>query len=95
MTAWQYPVNNPKILLLKGHVFRCHVFFVCFFQLQDICKIHIDDVLKDFSETVLIELPESDASSVQHLIDRNEVWMHTFSEPFSSSKLKHKVKFNC
>eukprot|EP00064_Thunnus_orientalis_P004446 superscaffoldBa00000405_g4458 len=41
-------------------------------KVQDICKIHIDDVLKDISETVLIELPEDHASSVQHLIDLNE-----------------------
>ncbi|XP_045906997.1 dynein axonemal heavy chain 8-like isoform X1 [Micropterus dolomieu] len=40
-------------------------------KVQDICKIHIDDVLKDISETMLIELPE-DASSLQHLIYLNE-----------------------
>lgn len=60
-----------KILLLKGSVSRCHV---SFFQVQDICKIHIDDVLKDISETVLIELPEDHASSVEHLIEHNEVY---------------------
>ncbi|KAM7379582.1 hypothetical protein PAMP_005128 [Pampus punctatissimus] len=41
-------------------------------KVQDICKIRIDDVLKDISETVLIDLPEDHASSVQHLIDLNE-----------------------
>ncbi|KAF3698756.1 Dynein heavy chain 8, axonemal Axonemal beta dynein heavy chain 8 Ciliary dynein heavy chain 8 [Channa argus] len=41
-------------------------------MLQDICKIHIDETLKDISETVLIQLPEHSASSVQHLIDLNE-----------------------
>ncbi|XP_070701078.1 dynein axonemal heavy chain 8-like [Pempheris klunzingeri] len=41
-------------------------------KVQDICKLHIDDVLKDISETVLIELPEDHASSVQHLIELNE-----------------------
>ncbi|XP_051284477.1 dynein axonemal heavy chain 8-like [Dicentrarchus labrax] len=41
-------------------------------KVKDICKIHIEDVLKDISETVLIELPEDHASSVQHLIERNE-----------------------
>lgn len=41
--------------------------------MQDIFQIHIDDVLKDISETVLIELPEDYVSSVQHLIDHNEV----------------------
>uniref|UniRef100_A0A3B4XA16 Dynein axonemal heavy chain 8 n=1 Tax=Seriola lalandi dorsalis TaxID=1841481 RepID=A0A3B4XA16_SERLL len=45
-----------------------------FFQVQDISKIHIDDVLKDISETELIELPEDHASSVHDLIDYNEVW---------------------
>lgn len=59
-----------KMLLFKGHVSRCHI---SFFQVQDICKLHIDDVLKDISETLLIELPEDHVSSVQHLIDRNEV----------------------
>ncbi|KAM9349881.1 dynein axonemal heavy chain 8-like [Symphorus nematophorus] len=41
-------------------------------KVQDICKIHIDDVLKDISETVLIELPEDRVSSVQDLIDCNK-----------------------
>lgn len=44
-----------------------------FFQVQDICKIHIDDTLKHISETVLIELPEDCALSVQDLINHNEV----------------------
>ena len=44
--------------------------------MQDVCKIHIDDVLKDISETVMIELPEDHASSVQHLMDLNEVFVH-------------------
>lgn len=39
----------------------------------DISKIHIDDVLKDISETVLIELPEDHVYSVQHLIESNKV----------------------
>lgn len=59
-----------KILLLKGHGSRCHISFC---QVQDICKIHIDDVLKDISETVLIELPEDHVCSVQHLLDSNKV----------------------
>ncbi|KAM8851316.1 dynein axonemal heavy chain 8-like isoform 1-T4 [Spinachia spinachia] len=37
----------------------------------DICTIHIDDVLTDISETVLIDLPEYQASSMQELIDHN------------------------
>ncbi|CAK6957757.1 dynein axonemal heavy chain 8-like [Scomber scombrus] len=41
-------------------------------NVRDICKIHIDDILKDISETVLIKLPDDHASSVQHLIDLNE-----------------------
>ncbi|XP_078119766.1 dynein axonemal heavy chain 8-like [Sander vitreus] len=63
-------------------------------KLQDICKIHIDDVLKDISETVLIELPESDASSVQHLIDRNEnqckEWANTLD--YKCSRVREAVK---
>ena len=39
----------------------------------DISKLHIDDVLKDISETVLIKLPEDHVSSVQHLIESNKV----------------------
>lgn len=52
-------------------IFLCYIF--CF-QVRDICKIHIDDILKDISETVLIKLPDDHACSVQHLIDLNEVW---------------------
>ncbi|XP_037644332.1 dynein heavy chain 8, axonemal-like isoform X1 [Sebastes umbrosus] len=59
-------------------------------KVQDICQIHIDDVLKDISETVLIELPESHACSAQHLIDRNEKrcqeWAKTLDYKFSRVK---------
>ncbi|XP_075316794.1 dynein axonemal heavy chain 8-like [Odontesthes bonariensis] len=41
-------------------------------KVQDICKIQIDDVLKDMSETVLIELPEGRASLLQQLVDHNK-----------------------
>ncbi|KAM6989324.1 dynein axonemal heavy chain 8-like [Tautogolabrus adspersus] len=41
-------------------------------NVQDICQIHIDDVLKEISETVVIELPEDHASSLQYLIDHNK-----------------------
>uniref|UniRef100_UPI0037E892BB dynein axonemal heavy chain 8-like n=1 Tax=Semicossyphus pulcher TaxID=241346 RepID=UPI0037E892BB len=41
-------------------------------KVQEIRKIHIDDVIKDISETVLIELPEDHSSSVQDLIDLNK-----------------------
>ncbi|XP_065810510.1 dynein axonemal heavy chain 8 [Labrus bergylta] len=41
-------------------------------QVQEICKIHIDDVLKDISEVVVIELPEDHASSLQYLINNNK-----------------------
>ncbi|XP_076601065.1 dynein axonemal heavy chain 8-like [Chaetodon auriga] len=40
-------------------------------KVQDILKIQIEDVLKDISETVLIELPDH-VSSLQHLIDHSE-----------------------
>lgn len=65
-----------------------------FSQVQDICKIHIDDVLKDISETVLIELPDDHATSVHDLIDRNEVWS-VITILFPSSKLKHEVYSIC
>lgn len=35
--------------------------------------MHINAVLKDISETVLIDLPEDHPSSLQDLIDTNEV----------------------
>ncbi|XP_041660196.1 dynein heavy chain 8, axonemal-like [Cheilinus undulatus] len=41
-------------------------------RVQDICKIHIEDVLEDISETLLIELPKDQASSVQCLINNNK-----------------------
>nr|XP_046263890.1 dynein axonemal heavy chain 8-like isoform X2 [Scatophagus argus] len=41
-------------------------------RVQDICEIHIDNVLKDISETMLIELPEEHASSVEHLVELNK-----------------------
>ncbi|XP_039872861.1 dynein heavy chain 8, axonemal-like isoform X1 [Simochromis diagramma] len=40
-------------------------------KVLNISKLHIDDVLKDISETVLIELSD-DPTSVQHLIDHNK-----------------------
>ncbi|KAM7400305.1 hypothetical protein PAMA_004821 [Pampus argenteus] len=63
-------------------------------QVQDICKIHIDDVLNDISETVLIDLPEDHASSVQHLIDLNETqckeWAKTLD--YKCTRIKAAVK---
>ncbi|KAM8728478.1 dynein axonemal heavy chain 8-like [Acanthopagrus schlegelii] len=41
-------------------------------KVLDISKLHIDDVLKDISETVLIKLPEDHVSSVQHLVESNK-----------------------
>ncbi|XP_037304127.2 dynein axonemal heavy chain 8-like [Pungitius pungitius] len=41
-------------------------------KVLDICEVHIDDVLTDISKTMLIELPECHASSMQELIDHNE-----------------------
>lgn len=41
-------------------------------KVQNICKIHIDDVLEDISETVLIELPEEGAFLMQDLIELNK-----------------------
>ncbi|KAF3858031.1 hypothetical protein F7725_011232 [Dissostichus mawsoni] len=55
-------------------------------NVQDVCKIHIDDVLKDISETVMIELPEDHASSVQHLMDLNEIL------DFKYNRVKRAVK---
>lgn len=71
------------------------IILIIYFQVQDICKIHIDDVLTDISEAVLIELPESHASLVQTLIDINEVctraltndYFHIRLIPLSSSWL--------
>ncbi|XP_026153434.1 dynein heavy chain 8, axonemal-like [Mastacembelus armatus] len=63
-------------------------------KVQDIYKIHIDDTLKDISETVLIELPEDHASSVQDLIDHNESqckeWENTLDN--KCSQVKEAVK---
>ncbi|XP_041836758.1 dynein heavy chain 8, axonemal-like [Melanotaenia boesemani] len=41
-------------------------------KVKDIYEKGIEDVLKEISETVLIELPEDHASSLQHLIDLNK-----------------------
>ncbi|XP_071768037.1 dynein axonemal heavy chain 8-like [Centroberyx gerrardi] len=63
-------------------------------KVRDICEIHIDDVLKDISETVLIELPEDQPSSLQHLIDTNEnrckKWADTLDH--KSSHVEEAVK---
>ncbi|XP_047444882.1 dynein axonemal heavy chain 8-like [Mugil cephalus] len=72
-------------VLLTWSSFLLDKFFqnveTCLFELKyvvskvrDICKIRIDDVLKDISKTVLIELPEDRASSLQHLIDCNKTY---------------------
>uniref|UniRef100_A0AAZ3PJI0 AAA+ ATPase domain-containing protein n=1 Tax=Oncorhynchus tshawytscha TaxID=74940 RepID=A0AAZ3PJI0_ONCTS len=41
-------------------------------KVRDICEMHIDAVLQDISETVLIDLPEDRPSSLQGLISTNE-----------------------
>ncbi|XP_075954128.1 dynein axonemal heavy chain 8-like [Anarhichas minor] len=67
-------------------------------KVQDICKIHIDDVLTDMSQTVLMELPESHASSVQQLIDCNEdqckKWATTLDSKCSHVKEAVKELYN-
>lgn len=60
-----------KMLHTPIHTKR--IFNLFYLQVLDICTIHIDDVLTDISETVLIELPECHAFSMQELIDHNEV----------------------
>ncbi|GLD50869.1 dynein heavy chain 8, axonemal [Lates japonicus] len=61
---------------------------------QDICKIRIDNVLKDISETVLIELPEDHASLPHDLIECNEKqckeWAKTLD--YKCSHVKDAVK---
>ncbi|XP_068458453.1 dynein axonemal heavy chain 8-like [Clinocottus analis] len=63
-------------------------------KVKDICKIHIDDVLTDISQTVLIELPESHTSSVQQLIDINEDQCKEWAKTLDSkcSHVKYAVK---
>ncbi|XP_034008681.1 dynein heavy chain 8, axonemal-like [Trematomus bernacchii] len=63
-------------------------------NVQDVCKIHIDDVLKDISETVMIELPEDHASSVQHLMDLNENHSKEWTKilDFKYNRVKRAVK---
>ncbi|KAJ8009361.1 hypothetical protein DPEC_G00088090 [Dallia pectoralis] len=41
-------------------------------KVRDICEMHIDAVLQDISETMLINLPEDKPSSLQDLISTNE-----------------------
>ncbi|KAM6954364.1 dynein axonemal heavy chain 8-like [Aplochiton taeniatus] len=41
-------------------------------KVRDICEMHIEAVLQDISETVLIELPDDRPSSLQALINTNE-----------------------
>ncbi|KAM9553974.1 dynein axonemal heavy chain 8-like [Salvelinus alpinus] len=41
-------------------------------KVRDICEMHIDAVVQDISETVLIDLPEDRPSSLQVLISTNE-----------------------
>ncbi|XP_077580363.1 dynein axonemal heavy chain 8-like [Stigmatopora nigra] len=41
-------------------------------KVKEICKFHIDDYLKEISETVLIELPEHGGSEIQPLVDLNQ-----------------------
>ncbi|KAI4809667.1 hypothetical protein KUCAC02_018534 [Chaenocephalus aceratus] len=63
-------------------------------NVQDVCKIHIDDVLRDISETVMIELPEDHASSVQHLMDLNENHSKEWTKilDFKYNRVKRAVK---
>ncbi|KAM4740016.1 dynein axonemal heavy chain 8-like [Anableps anableps] len=49
-------------------------------KVRHICQMHIDDVLKDISETVLTELPEDQALSLQYLVDLNKVMIPSIEE---------------
>ncbi|XP_019712193.1 dynein heavy chain 8, axonemal [Hippocampus comes] len=45
-------------------------------KVQEICKFHIDDYLKEISETVLIELPEDHASAIEPLVKLTQNLCH-------------------
>ncbi|XP_077412422.1 dynein axonemal heavy chain 8-like [Vanacampus margaritifer] len=45
-------------------------------KVQNICKFHIDDYLKEISETVLIELPEDRATAIEPLIHLTQSMCH-------------------
>lgn len=65
-----YPSQIQENTIAQGTIFLM-LYFI--FQVEYICTIHIHDVLKDISESLLIELPDDHASSVQHLIELHEV----------------------
>uniref|UniRef100_A0A3B3YBZ9 AAA+ ATPase domain-containing protein n=1 Tax=Poecilia mexicana TaxID=48701 RepID=A0A3B3YBZ9_9TELE len=62
----------------QGFPLSCLFFFS---QAQHICKVHIDAVLKEISETVVIDLPDDYALSLPDLIAHNK---HLDSQSFHS-----------
>ena len=52
-------------------------------QINDLCEMHIDAVLKEIAKTVLISLPESGATKVEDMLTLNEVCIYVM---FQSQK---------
>uniref|UniRef100_A0AAZ3S0U6 AAA+ ATPase domain-containing protein n=1 Tax=Oncorhynchus tshawytscha TaxID=74940 RepID=A0AAZ3S0U6_ONCTS len=60
-------LNWSSLILDNFFHNSCALLYVSL-QVRDICEMHIDAVLQDISETVLIDLPEDRPSSLQGLI---------------------------
>ena len=45
-------------------------------QVNDLCEMHIDTVLKEIAKTLLISLSDSGAARVEDMLTLNEVRVH-------------------
>lgn len=45
-------------------------------QINDLCEMHIDAVLKEIAKTLLISLPETGATKVEDMLTLNEVCVY-------------------
>lgn len=82
MSNAEQPAASLKLVGLVIKTASCLMSaYTCFnvspFQVNDICKVHIDDVIEEISETMLIELPDS-ASSLEDLVCLNKAWPSYF-----------------
>lgn len=53
-------------------------------QVNDLCEMHIDTVLKEIAKTLLISLSDSGATRVEDMLTLNEVQVHNDSRSLES-----------
>lgn len=64
-------------------------------QVNDLCEMHIDTVLKEIAKTLLISLSDSGATRVEDMLTLNEVQVHNDSRSLESPSRRVNSQSRC